>query len=100
MARPSLLPTTILVMACGIGGMVGYASLPARSGGGGDVPAPVGKLPVAAGFVRRRPPQPGDNWVGCNAPRAIGTAPIYRGEPGYREEMDGDGDGIACEPIA
>lgn len=24
--------------------------------------------------------------------------PIYRGEPGYRVEMDGDGDGIACEP--
>ncbi|TNE38964.1 MAG: excalibur calcium-binding domain-containing protein [Sphingomonadales bacterium] len=23
---------------------------------------------------------------------------MYRGEPGYREGMDGDGDGIACEP--
>jgi hypothetical protein len=30
--------------------------------------------------------------------RAAGAAPIYRGQPGYREEMDGDGDGIACEP--
>lgn len=25
-------------------------------------------------------------------------APLYQGRAGYREEMDGDGDGIACEP--
>lgn len=34
----------------------------------------------------------------CNDARAAGAAPLYRGEPGYREEMDGDFDGIACEP--
>lgn len=34
-------------------------------------------------------------YPGCNAARAAGAAPIYRGQPGYREEMDGDG--IACE---
>lgn len=34
----------------------------------------------------------------CNAARAAGAAPIYAGEPGYREGMDGDSDGIACEP--
>lgn len=34
----------------------------------------------------------------CTAARASGAAPIYRGEPGYRPEMDGDSDGIACEP--
>ena len=37
-------------------------------------------------------------WHGCNDARTAGTAPIYRGEPGYRSEMDGDSDGIACEP--
>ncbi|MDD3800234.1 MAG: excalibur calcium-binding domain-containing protein [Novosphingobium sp.] len=36
--------------------------------------------------------------TGGNDARAAGTAPIYLGEPGYRPEMDGDGDGIACEP--
>ncbi|MFA7604786.1 MAG: excalibur calcium-binding domain-containing protein [Novosphingobium sp.] len=51
-----------------------------------------------AGLVRAREPQPGDVWSGCNAARAAGTAPIYVSEPGYRPEMDGDGDGIACEP--
>ncbi len=34
----------------------------------------------------------------CSEARAAGAAPIYRGQPGYRSEMDGDGDGIACEP--
>ncbi len=34
----------------------------------------------------------------CDAARAAGAAPIYRGSPGYREQMDGDSDGVACEP--
>ena len=37
-------------------------------------------------------------YSGCNAVRAAGRAPLYAGQPGYRIEMDGDGDGIACEP--
>ena len=37
-------------------------------------------------------------YSGCNEVRAAGKAPIRAGEPGYRSEMDGDGDGIACEP--
>ena len=35
----------------------------------------------------------------CNAAWAAGAAPLYRGQPGYRPEMDGDGDGVACEPF-
>jgi len=38
-------------------------------------------------------------YAGCNEVRAIGKAPLYAGQPGYREDMDGDGDGVACEPI-
>lgn len=37
-------------------------------------------------------------YAGCNEARAAGAAPIYAGQPGYRAGMDGDGDGIACEP--
>ncbi|MBX7539447.1 excalibur calcium-binding domain-containing protein [Qipengyuania sp. GH29] len=37
-------------------------------------------------------------YEGCNEVRAQGKAPLYRGQPGYGEHMDGDGDGIACEP--
>ena len=36
-------------------------------------------------------------YSGCNEARAAGAAPIYSGQPGYRAEMDGDHDGIACE---
>lgn len=37
-------------------------------------------------------------FSGCNEVRAAGLAPLFRGQPGYRPEMDGDDDGIACEP--
>jgi hypothetical protein len=37
-------------------------------------------------------------YSGCNEVRAAGAAPLYAGQPGYRASMDGDGDGIACEP--
>src|SRR5262245_28975722 len=38
-------------------------------------------------------------YPGCNSVRAAGKAPLHADDPGYRPEMDGDGDGIACEPI-
>ena len=34
----------------------------------------------------------------CAAAWAAGVAPISYGNPGYRDELDGDSDGIACEP--
>jgi hypothetical protein len=34
----------------------------------------------------------------CAAARAAGAAPLYRGQPGYGPHLDGDGDGVACEP--
>ena len=36
-------------------------------------------------------------YSGRNELRRLGKAPLYAGQPGYRENMDGDGDGIACE---
>lgn len=53
---------------------------------------------VSQGLIRRNRPMPGVYYPGCNAARAAGVAPLYAGEPGYRPEMDGDSDGIACEP--
>jgi hypothetical protein len=34
----------------------------------------------------------------CREAWAAGAAPIHAGEPGYRTGLDGDSDGIACEP--
>lgn len=58
----------------------------------GDVhDAPVPRLMPA-------PRRSGVYFRGCNEARAAGAAPILRGQPGYRPGLDGDGDGIACEP--
>ena len=39
----------------------------------------------------------GTYYANCADAWAAGAAPIYRGEPGYREKLDRDNDGIACE---
>ena len=33
----------------------------------------------------------------CAAARAAGAAPLHAGDPGYRSQLDGDNDGVACE---
>lgn len=49
-----------------------------------------------------KPAEPSDNgyayYEDCDAARAAGAAPLHRGDPGYRPELDRDGDGVACEP--
>ena len=37
-------------------------------------------------------------YSGCDEVRAAGVAPLYRHERGFSERLDGDGDGIGCEP--
>lgn len=63
-------------------------------------PAP--RQPTARVSDGPRPatPPPASNayFRNCKEAWTAGAAPIYRGQPGYRPEMDGDGDGIACEP--
>ncbi len=59
----------------------------------------------SGGIARPANPAPpaqtgGTTWSyrNCKEARGAGAAPIYRGQPGYGAHMDGDGDGIACEP--
>jgi hypothetical protein len=47
---------------------------------------------------RETSPPPNAYYRNCSEARADGVAPLYAGEPGYRPEMDGDDDGVACEP--
>lgn len=44
------------------------------------------------------PAPAGAHYANCDAARAAGAAPLYVGQPGYRAGLDGDKDGIACEP--
>ncbi len=74
-------------------------------------PQPVAPQPVAPQPVERQPetpqsvaPQPVTESGGgaryfknCDEARAAGAAPLHKGEPGYREGLDGDRDGTACE---
>lgn len=55
--------------------------------------ASVSRGPIAS------PAPTGVYYRNCNAAWASGAAPLYRGQPGCRAEMDGDGDGVACEPF-
>ncbi|MFB7359861.1 excalibur calcium-binding domain-containing protein [Streptomyces gardneri] len=36
-------------------------------------------------------------YENCDAARVVGAAPLLLGQPGYRAELDRDGDGVACE---
>jgi hypothetical protein len=54
--------------------------------------APAPEAPVPA------PTQPvAQPYPNCAAARAAGAAPLHRGDPGWSDSMDGDGDGVACE---
>lgn len=44
------------------------------------------------------PPASGAYYRNCTEARAAGATPLYAGDPGYGTHMDGDGDGVACEP--
>jgi hypothetical protein len=90
--------SNLLIGAAVVGGMLGIGSVATTPDGRGNMAAVAKEIGVASGVVRRRAPQQGDYWHRCDAARAAGTAPIYKGEPGYRDGLDGDGDGIACEP--
>jgi hypothetical protein len=39
-------------------------------------------------------------YANCDAARSAGAAPLHIGAPGYRGELDRDGDGVACEPYS
>ncbi|BDX32479.1 hypothetical protein TUM20985_30260 [Mycobacterium antarcticum] len=36
-------------------------------------------------------------YTSCAQARAAGAAPLYAGQPGYSQNLDRDGDGVACE---
>lgn len=87
----------ILSIAALLGATVGAGTIALDEEGRAGIFSALKPIAVKVGLARARDPQAGDSWAGCDDARAAGTAPIYSGEPGYRESMDGDGDGIACE---
>ena len=82
------------------GTVIGTGTVASTPEGRAGLSAKLKPVAVQMGWMRERAPAAGDAWHGCNDARAAGTAPIYRGEPGYRAQMDGDNDGVACEPYS
>lgn len=63
-------------------------------------PAPRTSEQAAPPPVEQAPePQQPSNvyYKNCAAAKAAHAAPLHRGDPGYRPELDRDGDGVACE---
>ena len=53
--------------------------------------------PAEAASVGPAPAPADTGYADCDAVRAAGAAPIRRGEPGWTDAFDGDGDGVGCE---
>jgi micrococcal nuclease len=60
-----------------------------------------GRPSLAAARLRPRAPAANGayRFRSCAAARAAGVAPMRRGDGAYNPNLDGDGDGIACEPF-
>jgi hypothetical protein len=56
-----------------------------------------GRSGGAGGTAPTVTPSPGVFYATCAAAIAAGVAPILRGQPGYRPQLDADSDGIACD---
>lgn len=54
--------------------------------------------PEAVARIVDPPPAVDQHFSGCNAARAAGRENIPITDPSYRDWMDGDHDGWACEP--
>lgn len=88
MRRPSLfVPATLIVL---LGAAVAFTNW----GSSGGPP----RLTAFGGSKQTGDAESSIYYGRCADARAAGVAPIYAGEPGYREGLDADGDGIACEP--
>ncbi len=81
------------------------ADTPAASGGTatpvpGQPPYPGVGYPTGPAQPRSGTPMPTESaasYGSCAAASAAGAAPIPSGRPGYRTDLDRDGDGIACD---
>lgn len=77
----------------GAAGGIAWGDLPSS-----DRASPRAARTASAARIAAPATDPNVHYSGCNEVRALGKAPLYADQPGYREDMDGDGDGIACEP--
>lgn len=80
-----------------VGGMLGVASVAVDAGGRQWLAETFRPLTEVLRRERANRPVSSAYWPSCDEARAAGVTPIQRGEPGFRTDLDADGDGVACE---
>ena len=75
-----------------VGAIAGLGTVATTPEGRDTIMATAKDFSIATGMARERSAKEGDYWSRCDDARAVGAAPIYRGEPGYREGVDADND--------
>lgn len=77
--------------------LVGAGTFVIAFGGASYALAPnaPGKAEIRREWTKRTTDQ---HYAGCSQARANNHQDIASWEPSYRDHMDGDGDGLACEP--
>ena len=78
----------------GWSGWFGGGSDSGEGSKGGTAPEPE---PESQKESDSKPEPQKEFYANCKAAKAAGAAPLYRGDPGYSEDLDRDGDGTACE---
>ena len=71
---------------------------PTPPGAGSLTTDPTETLGQLAGTDAVAPTASSTYYKSCAEARAASAAPLYVGQPGYRAGLDGDHDGVACEP--
>jgi hypothetical protein len=68
--------------------------------GGRGYPPPSATSPSRHSYAAEAPEATAyaSPYRSCREARAAGAAPMYRGTPSYNANLDGDHDGVACEP--
>jgi len=91
-----------VVSACTISGHpIGEMMRASGASQGGRGYTPTRATSLSRSRAAAEAPQPTADvspYRSCRAARAAGAAPMYRGAPGYNPNLDGDHDGVACEP--
>ncbi|WP_235535228.1 thermonuclease family protein [Sphingomonas sp. Leaf339] len=64
-----------------------------------SIPASPRRLSSRAAHPAPPATEAGWSYRNCGEARRAGATPLRRGQPGYGAHMDGDGDGVACEPF-
>ncbi len=62
-----------------------------------DKPSKLFPEPETAEQSQEPQPTKETYYANCTAVKAAGAAPLHKGDPGYRSQLDRDGDGVACE---